>query len=391
VQPAGAAERVSPREAVPSEVVPSEAVPSEAVPGEAVPGELVPIEVVPEPRALSPWPELAALVPGVILHGSGTWLQGRTETSKRLLLAEGSGLLATFLSAAVLFRTGAARNLVGTTALVAVAGVSTFGLSLLSSLYATWAPREGWGEAQPRRALLESSLGYSYVADPQFAFHHFLTTRLDALLGAGPALHLALATAHAPDQGNQLYQLGSGLRLLEQRPSAARTPDGSYLEPRLGFGVHRFDSSGFVTRVLELELQARLDSERLLPDVRGAFFQLGAGWAEQWFAFDVPGVRALNASSLLLAHAGFGVYVRRCAELELYYDHRHDGFAGGLTANGLGSGVAGHFGLRGRARVSPSWGLEAEAQIGSAWVLGLAAVLSVGERATARLPGEAQP
>jgi hypothetical protein len=333
-----------------------------------------------EPRAPSPWPELAAVVPGVLIHGSGTWLQGRTETSERLLVAEGSGLLATFISGAILFRTGAARNLVGPAALVAVAGVSTFGLSLLSSLYATWAPQDGWGEADPRSALLESSLGYTYVTDPQFAFHHFLTTRVDALLGAEPTVHLVLATAHAPDQGNQRYDLSSGLRLLEKRPSAARAPDGTYLEPRLGFSVHRFDSSGFVTRVLELELKARLDSGRLLPDVRGAFFQLGAGWAEQWFAFDLPGVQALNASSLLLAHAGFGVYVRRCAEIELYYDHRHDGFAGGLTANGLGSGVAGHFGLRGQVTVSPRWGLEAETQIGSAWVLGLAAVLRVGER-----------
>ena len=338
-------------------------------------------EPAPEPRAGSPWPELAALVPGVILHGSGTWLEGRTETSERLLVAEGTGLLATFLSGAVLFRTGAARNLVGPTALLAVAGVGTVGLSLLTSLYATWAPRSGWGEPAPRRALLASSLGYTYVADPQFEFHHFLTTHLDLLLGAAPSLHLELATAHAPDQGNQRYELLSGLRLFEQRPDAARAPDGSYLEPHIGFSEHRFDRSGFVTRVLELELAGRLDAARVLPDVRGAFFQLGAGWAEQWFAFDLPGVQALTASSLLLAHLGFGVYVRRSAEIELYYDHRHDGFAGGLTALGLGSGVAGHFGLRGQVDISPSWGVEAQAQVGSAWLLGLAAVLHAGERA----------
>lgn len=334
------------------------------------------------PRAPAPWPQLAAVFPGVIVHGSGTWLQGRSETSERLLLAEGSGLLATFAAGAVLFRTGASRNLVGPTALLAVAGVSTFGLSLLSSLYATWAPREGWGEASQRRALLESSLGYSYVDDPQFAFHHFLTTRLEARLGAQPAVHLRLDTAYAPDQRNQRYELLSGLRLLEQgrgaRGAAEHPRDGTYLEPQIGYIEHRFDDSGFVTRVFELQLEARVDAARLLPDVRGAFFQLGAGWAEQWFAFDAPGVSALNTSSLLLAHAGFGLYLPHASELELYYDHRHDGFAGGLKANGLGSGVAGHFGLRGEVAVSDDWGVRAEAQLGSAWVLGLSAVLRLG-------------
>jgi hypothetical protein len=268
--------------------------------------------------------------------------------------------------------------------------VSTFGLSLLTSLYATWAPRDGWGEASQRRALLESALGYTYVDDPQFAFHHFLTTRLEARLGAEPALHLRLDTAYAPDQRNERYELLSGLRLLEQRPAmsrgatgaAERARDGTYLEPQIGYVEQRFDDSGFVTRVLSLQLEARLDSARLLSDVRGAFFQLGAGWAEQWFAFDLPGVSALNTSSLLLAHAGFGLYLPRASELELYYDHRHDGFAGGLKANGLGSGVAGHFGLRGECALSEAWSVRAEAQLGSAWVLGLSGVLRLGgERA----------
>jgi hypothetical protein len=342
----------------------------------------------PEPAAApSPWPELAALLPGLVVHGSGTWLQGRNETSQRLLLLEGSGLLATLASGAVLFRTGAARNLVGPVALTAVAGVGTFSLSLLASLYATWAPRSGLGEPVRRAALLESALGYVYVDDPQFTFRHFLSTRLDArlpLAQLGPlqqgTLQLGLDTAHAPDRGNQRYALSTGLRLLEQ-PAAA--PDGSYLAPRLGYIEHRFDSSGFVSRVLELELQGRIDLQHVLPDVRGAFFQLAAGWAEQWIVFDLPGVDARDTSSLLLAHAGFGTYLGSAStpasgELELYYDHRHDGFAGGLKVRGLGSGAAGHFGLRGQAAFGPSWGLRAEAQVGSAWVLGLSAVLRTG-------------
>jgi hypothetical protein len=103
--------------------------------------------------------------------------------------------------------------------------------------------------------------------------------------------------------------------------------------------------------------------------------------------FDLPGVDAQNATSLLLAHMGFGVYVGQRAamapsggEFELYYDHRHDGFAGGLKLRGLGSGAAGHLGLAGHYYVSEAWGLRALAEVGSAWVLGLSALLRVGTR-----------
>lgn len=328
------------------------------------------------------------MLPGVLLHGSGTWLQGRTLTSQRLLALEGAGLLATFTSGFVLFQTGAARNVVGPTALLAVAGVTTFGLSFLANLYATWAPPEGFGEPRRQLSLLESALGYTYVYDPQFAFRHFVTTRLDARLGAW---HLALGTAHAPARDNQRVELAAGYRLwdatgdLESALRLGSRRDGSYLEPRVGFSEHRYDGSGFFTRVLEVELEGRVDVQRLLPDVRGAFFQVGAGFAEQWFVFDLPGVSASDTSSLLLAHAGFGMYLGQPSrgqggELELFYDHRHDGFAGGLRSRGLGSGVAGHFGVRSQYFLSPSWGLRAELQAGSAWVVNLAATLRVGQR-----------
>jgi hypothetical protein len=123
-------------------------------------------------------------------------------------------------------------------------------------------------------------------------------------------------------------------------------------------------------------LDGRLDLQRYLPDVRGAFLQLGAGLAKQWLLFDAPGVNDSDDTSLLLGHFGFGVYVGQRArasgaELELYYDHRHDGFAGGLKMAGLGSGVAGHFGVRADYDFAPSWGLSFVSEVGSAWTLGL--------------------
>jgi hypothetical protein len=329
----------------------------------------------------SPWPELAAVFPGVIAHGSGTFLQNRAQTTERLLLLEGAAVLTTILSGVLLIRTGAARDVVGPSALLAVAGVGGFGLSFTANLYATWAPPSGFGDARRQLPLLESRFGYLYVYDPQFDYRHFAATQVDGRLGPW---HAGVRTFHAPLQDNQRYELTFGYRLLGPAARARLAADGSYLEPALGFSEHRFDGDGFAVRVLEAAIDARLDVERYLPDVRGAFFQVQAGLAGQWFSYDLPGVDSTNATSLLLGHMGFGVYLGQRqghgpgGELELYYDHRHDGFVGGLKVRGLGSGPAGHFGSRLSYRLSETFGTYAQTEIGSAWTLGVGLSIQVG-------------
>lgn len=338
----------------------------------------------PPPKLPSPWPELVAVFPGVILHGSGTFLQNRPETTERLLLLEGASVLTTFLSGFVLFQTGAARDVVGPTALLAAGGVGTFGLSFAANLYATWAPPRGFGEARRELPLLESRFGYLYVYDPQFDYRHFATTQLDGRLGPW---HAGARTAHAPLQDNQRYELWAGYRILGPTARARPAADGSYLEPALGFSEHHFDGDGFTARVLEVALDGRLDSQRYLPDVHGAFFQVQAGLARQWFSYDLPGVDNTDATSLLLAHMGFGLYLGnrqsdarpgRGGEVEIYYDHRHDGLVGGLKVRGLGSGPAGHFGARLAYQVSERFGAYAQTELGSAWTLGLGLSIQVG-------------
>ena len=336
----------------------------------------------PAPRARSPWPELAAVFPGVLVHGSGVWLQHRDETATRLLLLEGASVLATLTAGLVLFETGAARDVVGPTALVAVAGVSTFALSLATNLYATWAPADGFGEPLVRLPLVETSLGYLYVYDPQFSFRHLGTAAVSAHY---EAWHVRAGAMQAASGDNTRLELGAGYRVLGPRGyGAVPASDGSYLEPRLAFSQQRFPDDGFSSRVFELALEGRLDFERYLHDVRGIFFQGEAGWARQVFHNFIPGPNPSTVTSLLLAHAGFGVYLGNRAgdatggELELYYDHRHDGYAGGLKVNGLGSGPAGHFGLRGAYQLTPRWGLRLRTEAGSAYTLGLDAVFRAG-------------
>jgi len=347
----------------------------------ASPAPLAPVPR-PEPRLVSPWPELASIFPGFILHGSGVWLQHRNQTAQRLLMLEGASVLATFTSGLILFSTGAARDLVGPSALLAVAGVGTFGVSFLANVYATLAPPDGLGDPLRRQPLIDTSAGYLYVYDPQFAYRHFGTLRASAFVRDW---HVLADVAAALDHGNQRLQIGGGYRLFGAGGSGTEpTSDGSYLEPRVAFTAHRFDSDGFNSRIIELALEGRLDASRYLPDVRGAFFQAEAGWASQVFVNQVPGPNLTTSTSLLLAHVGFGMYLgnrsdsRTGGEVELYYDHRHDGYAGGLKVNGLGSGVAGHLGLRGNYQLTPRWGVRARTEAGSAYLFGLDLVVRGG-------------
>jgi len=341
-----------------------------------------------EPRASPPWPELAAVFPGALVFGSGTWLQGRTATTERLLLLEGASLLAIIAGGLVVYETGAARHWAGPAELTIGLGAGTLSASFLANLYATWAPQTGWALPEPKPPLLAASVGYLYAADPQFDDHHFLTTELEAHLGPW---HLALDTAHSPAPGNQRIELLAGYRALGQSAPGARAGEGSFLEPQIGFSSHRFDSDGFVSSVLQLGVDSRLDAQQLLPDVQGGFFQAMVGVARQALAFDVPGTQAHDASSMLLLRMGFGLYLGRAAgllptgapasnagELEFYYDHRRDGFAGGLKTTGPISGFAGHLGLSGEYRFSEAWGLRALAEAGSHWVFGISALLRAG-------------
>jgi hypothetical protein len=232
--------------------------------------------------------------------------------------------------------------------------------------------------------LLESSAGYLHVYDPQFDHRHFATVQVVA---RPLAWRIAAGASVAPGQGNQRIELGAGYRVFGAggRGEAAAS-DGSYLEPRLGLSEHRFERDGFSGRVIELAVEGRLDVDRYLPDVRGAFFQGEAGYARQVFRHDVPGDNPSTWTSLLLAHVGFGIYIgnrgsgdpavrQTGGEVQLYYNHRHDGFAAGLKVNGLGSGPAGHFGILGSYQLTPEWGVRLRTEAGSAYTVGLDAVL----------------
>ena len=86
----------------------------------------------PEPGVL---PGLAAVVPGLLLHGSGTYLAKDRRAAKRLAIANGVGLGTLLLSGTLLVVTGTARRLVGVLTPLAVAGTGVFVTTWLADLY----------------------------------------------------------------------------------------------------------------------------------------------------------------------------------------------------------------------------------------------------------------
>jgi hypothetical protein len=129
----------------------------------------------------------------------------------------------------------------------------------------------------------------------------------------------------------------------------------------------------FRTHALEGSALMRLDGTRLAPDLRGIFWEFAAGYV--WRTTELMSFGERQTDSLLIARSAFGVYLgtqkRAAGEVQLYYDHRHDGWTEGLLAEGLGSGVLGHAGLSGHFELSERWAATAQVEVGSAWLYGL--------------------
>jgi hypothetical protein len=132
---------------------------------------------------------------------------------------------------------------------------------------------------------------------------------------------------------------------------------------------HEFKSNGFSVTTGELNLAGRLDLVRVGPRLRGSFAEVGLG-----FAYAVHRYTGIGSevNDLLTPRFAFGMYLGHSGyprgEVAGYYEHRHDGFAGGMKTPGLGSGIAGHFGIAGRVYASRTWGFAFDASAGSAYV-----------------------
>lgn len=313
----------------------------------------------------------AALVPGVLLHGAGHYVEGDRRTAARLLAAEGIGAGSLVLGVGGLFATGAARGLAGVLIATSVGGAALFVLPFFADLYGVLAPRGGTGAALPVAPLVDARVGLRQVYDPTLRYGTLYGAELDL---RWRRLRVSPLVWRAVDGGNTRAGALAAWRFLGPRPGAPAI-DGSALDVEAGAIDHRYASERFALTTAEASLRGRLDLQRLAPSLAGSFAdgQLGlALGVTRYLDVDLQD----DSDTMLLARFGFGLYLgrgpARAGEVLAYYDHRRDGYAGGLKVAGRAAGSAGHFGLDATYYLTERWGVRAEAQAGSAWLGGVA-------------------
>jgi hypothetical protein len=315
-------------------------------------------------------PALAAIGPGFLAPGVGAWAAHDRQAGRNIALARASGFGTMLIAGSLIAATGTSRRLIGTLAPFGVMGSGLFLVGWLADIYAaTTGGRDA--RAASWRSQLEAELGYRHVYDPQFAYRNFSYARVDL---RGGRFRLSPSAWVAMDDNNQRVAADIAVRMLgptPQRPSR----DGSYLDAATALTYHNYATERFAVYTNEWRLDGRLDLAHLGPSLSGSFAegQIGAGL--EIYDFTSTGEPAFeDASSILLARFGFGVYFgdpdARSGEALLYYDHRHDDYAAGMGVTGIGSGVLGHVGLSGHYFVTKTWAVALLAEVGSAYIAG---------------------
>ncbi|WP_437689818.1 hypothetical protein [Sorangium sp. So ce176] len=358
------------------------AVASGAAPASAaVAGATPPASAATKGRAISPrrraLAATGAVIPGLLVHGSGHFLlgEGRTGLSLLALGGAGTGLMIGGLGGAAV--TGASRRVIAPIVLTTVTGAGLFGITLLADLYGVLAPEGGTGSPPSALPWVETQLGMAYVYDPTFAYRTFVVPGMDLRLRR---LRLSGSGWFALNDDNARLRAETAYRFLGPgTPDGPRAADGSFLELEAALTHHRYTSDGFSITTGEVTLQGRLDLARVGATLRGSFAEMGWGIGVEAYR---NGRRPFEGNELLTPHFAFGMYLGHegypRGEAKVVYEHRHDGYAAGAKITGLGSGVPGHLGLQGRLYASPRWGVLADVQAGSAYVGRLSLLLRPG-------------
>ncbi len=316
-----------------------------------------------------------AVAPGLVVHGAGHFVRGETQTGWRLLAAEGIGLGSAVGGVAGLAGTGASPRTMPVFAWMMIHGVGLFGVSYLADIYGSVSGPDGSGRPLRRAPWLALELGHRFVYDPIFDYGHL------AVVGAEwrhAFFALEARGLLAGDDDNQRLRVTPRFRLLGPRPDRP-ADDGGFLDLRSAVVWHRYGTERFSTTLLELAARGRLDLHHVGRTLRGAFAEAELGvatGASKHEGFDA------EPEELLLGGFAFGLYLGHArdgwGEVALGYDHRHDGYAAGLKAVGLGSGVAGHFTVDARVGVYGPWGVGLEGAVGSAWLCGVSLLYRAG-------------
>jgi len=345
--------------------------PDPVVKAQTIPGAKPVAKVRPDPPDAGRRTAAAALaiVPGVLVPGGGHLLLGDSAGARKMLLLKGTGLATFFAGFLPILYSNASDKVMHASYPVAIGGFGLFAIATLGDLYGACFSGRPPGRAPAFTPDLELEQHWMHVADDQFGYDHFWHV---GLTGRVEGARLRGDFFHSPTDGNTRMVLEAAWRFFGARPQRARTTmrDGSFLELSAALTRHAFPAQRFTVNTPELFLLGRLDLRRLAPSLAGSFAEMGVGLGIEFTDFvDVGG--GPDRAQLLLFQVAYGLYLGsgvRAGEAKLFYNHRHDDWAGGMQ------GVLGYFGVSGRVNFSRNWGLDAVVERGSATRIMLGAV-----------------
>jgi hypothetical protein len=301
----------------------------------------------------------AAIFPGLLLHGVGSWIVGDHRAAKRLAATGAIGFASVAAGGAPIGISGSSPYTIWEGVPLVVGGT---GLFLSSWLADIWVATGG------------AQLPATPLAMPPWSVEVATTWQHDAyreraLLGGAGHLELGrlgLDAGGYVDARNAARsgEIGARWRLRGPAATGAAVVDGSRLVVRAAARIERDDDDRVTLATAETELSGRLDLAWLDPAIRGNFLELsvGVGLTRTTYPKDLH-----DDAAILLAGFAWGVYLGDRGELRLFYDHRRDGLAGGLDAS-HGAGFVGSFGASAELRVAGPWAVRGQLQIGNAWV-----------------------
>ena len=306
----------------------------------------------------------AALFPGALVHGSGHYVLGDKRAARRLLFAEAIGLGLLGAGGAVLGLSGTDENVAMLYVPLLISGAAVVAGSFLADLLGvslTGTARAGAG-ARPDRpggALGSVTLGYRHVAHPNLDVDHLVRASADVQAGK---LYVSLATEVEARNHLRDYQLELAYQL-PWRPMEATMA--------LGFdgARRRLAVDDLASMPMALWSELFWDLGRRLPRLPGAYARARLGLGVEIVDYDaVPG-RDDDIVPFVVGSFGLGFRLGR-GELELDYDHRKDGFPGGVYLGRL-PGFMGSVGISARLPLLRRFALVGAARYGTgatAWV-----------------------
>jgi len=313
----------------------------------------------------------AAIVPGVLVRGAGSYVVGERRTAKRLLELGAIGLAAGAIGGAAVGGSGGSPYFIWPAVPVAVLGGGLLVPSWFADIWvAAGAERvRGGPRAAPPWSIELSTTG---LRDPY---------RARVLPGAAATVELGrlgLGASALLDAGGASRTGGVEARwhILGAPATGGPIEDGSRLYARAAARYHHDDPDDLALATAELEVVLRGELRHVDPRLAGLFLELatGAGVERAGYA---RGAHDLGA--ILLARFAWGAYLGRRGEAALFYDHRRDDLAGGLYA-WRASGFVGSVGARAQAAIAGPWAVRGELQVGNAWVGTLALCYQGGTR-----------